>query len=499
MSYLGYPAVEERPLAESGGGDFSGSGPFASDRMAYSPFAHPFAGWITLSDMIADSNPELSEAMRALAGILQAAIEQSVAARFTEIRSSLLEVGIPRWSIDDAERALLSGLLPLSAQELVQEAEQAFAELYETGTVESTEPASSGFIASVVHYGGHAILGREEDLDSPPPRLPVRYEDLPEGFLDYFLPATPLRVVASLDLPSVASGQDFSIWCRRTLHRRGDNLLATEHTYIEREIEGLVNPRFQGDSVTSQYRADVENWQPPEFSESIDLGRPLDQYYYIYELTDPKRSRAARRLRRLLERNAPTIRQAIGEASDKGIELGAAAAAAFGLPVGVLAPLVKPAGRMLWSGLISHLETSLADTTMTPWSISHTTLYSSEYPVGPLSMFILLSPAAPTAKLHQIRRDNYDPDVSKMELGYGERKRSYQRGRGMMGLTRPPNRRCPTDLWAQVVGNNQPAAWTEPGHDQAGFRVLVPHAEAGSDARYASALWADVLGPDVGA
>ena len=484
----------ERPVAQAGGGSSSVAGwPGAGfDPGPYSPFAHPFAGWMALSDMIADSNPELADAMRALAAVLRSALEQSISDRWSEISSTLLQTGIPRWSIADVERALFSGLLPLSAQELAEDAGQAFAELEETETVERTQPASSGLIAGVIHYGGFAVLGREVDPDMPIPRLPVRYEDLPEEFLDYFLPATPLRVVASLDLPSIVSGRGYSIWCQKPLRRRGDNLVATEHTYIDREVNGLTNPRFQGDSVTSEYRDDVESWQPAEFSESINLGSPLDQYYYLYELTDPKRSRATRKLRKLLETNGPAIRQVINSASDTAISAGAAAAP-LALPVTALAPLTKPVARMFWTGLVTHLEKSLADTNMTPWSITHTTLHSPEYPVGPLSMFILLSPAAPRAKLHRIRRDDIDPDVSTMEPSYEENKRAYQRGRGMLGLTQPPNRPCPADLWAHVAGSNEPAAWTEPGQDQAGFRILVPHAEAGDDARYVTALRADVL------
>jgi hypothetical protein len=493
MTSFGDTAVIDSPSA--GGGSFSTSGwPGAGfDPGPYSPFAHPFAGWVALSDLITDSNPELADAMRMLVAILQAALEQSVADSFPGIRSSLEQAGIPRWSIVDVEHTLFSGLLPLSVQELAEEAGQAFAELEETGTVERTEPASTGLMAAIIHYGGHAILGHEVDQDNLPPRLPVPRERIPEDFLDYFLPATPLRVAASLDLPSVASGRDYSIWCREPLRRRGDNLLATEHTYIERKIDGLTNPRFQGGAVTTEYRSDVEEWQPAEFSESIDLGRPLDQYYYVYELTDPKRSRAIRKLRSLLERNGPEIQQVINAASDTAINLGATAAAPMALPVTALTPLTKPVARMFWGGLMSSLGKALADTNMTPWSITHTTLYSPDYPIGPLSMFILLSPAAPAAKLHRIRRDDIDPDVSIMEAGYEERKRAYQRGRGMMGLTQPPTRPCPADLWGHVVDSNEPAAWTEPERDQAGFRVLVPHAEAGADASYASALRADVL------
>jgi hypothetical protein len=130
---------------------------------------------------------------------------------------------------------------------------------------------------------------------------------------------------------------------------------------------------------------------------------------------------------------------------------------------------------------------------MTPWIITHTTLLARQYPAGPLSMFVLASPAAPDAKLHQVRRDAYDPDQSAMNLGYGANVRALQRGRGMIGLSTPPSLTCPADLWAQVAAKNHPTAWTEPSLDGAGFRVLVPHAEAGKGASYVSALRADVL------
>lgn len=271
--------------------------------------------------------------------------------------------------------------------------------------------------------------------------------------------------------------------------------MASEQTYIEREVNGLTNRRFEGSgAVKAEYRPDVEEWLPTEFSESIDLGRPLDQYYYVYELNDPKRSRAVRKMQKLLKSNNNQVRGVLDTAAAAAVTVGVAAAGPLAPTLAPLAPLAQKAGGMLFGGLMSRLGTALEDTNMTPWSITHTTLYIPElYPVGPLSMFILLSPAAPMAKLHRIRRNDNDPDESEMEPGYEEKSRDYQRGRGMMGLSQPPTRSCPGDLWAQVASKNEPAAWTEPGEDRAGFRVLVPHAQAGSEARYVSALRADVL------
>jgi hypothetical protein len=488
-------AVMDRPLAGAGGGQSSGAGwpGGAFESVPYSPFAHPFAGWVALSDLIADSNPELSDAMRAMAAVLQAAAEQSTMNVFPQIRSALAETGIPLAAIADVERAFLSDLLPLSVGDLTELGAEAFTELVDSGTMEPTEPSNTGFIASVIHYGGHSLLGLEMREVESPPRLPVRYDNLPEGFGDYFLPATPLRVTASLDLPPVASGRNFSIWCRKPIHRRGDNLLATEHTYVDRDISGLTNPRFRGEAVTEQYRADVDEWLPADFTESIDTARPIDQYYYVYELSDPKRARAAKKLRQILERNGIEIQQLIKTSSDTAVTLAVGAATSAGVPLATLSPVLRPISRMIWGGILSRLERSLADTNLTPWTITHTTLYLPEYPVGPLSMFTLLSPAAPTAKLHRIRRDNVDPNRSIMDIGYEEKKRAFQRGRGMMGLSEPPEHPCPADLWMNVSSVNQPAAWTEPADDRAGFRVLVPHAEAGDEACYVSALRADVL------
>jgi hypothetical protein len=268
-----YSSVMERPTADAAGGGSSAAGWSAAfESMPYSPFSHPFAGWIALSNLISDSNPELADAMRVLATILQAAIEQMTVELFPEIRSLLAQAGIPRWCVEDAERTLLSGLLPLSVEELAEQASEAFAELKETGTVEPTEPAESGFLASIIHYGGHAILGTEiEGIDTRPPQFPVRREDLPEGFLDHFLPSSGFRTVASLDLPGVVSGRGFSIWCRKPLRRRGDCLEATEHTYIERDVLGLSNTRFRGDSVLEKYRDDIDDWLPGNFSESMSI------------------------------------------------------------------------------------------------------------------------------------------------------------------------------------------------------------------------------------
>jgi hypothetical protein len=494
-----YEDVGAQALSDAGGGRSAGVGePTAAfEPVPYSAFGHPFAGWLALSDMIADSNPELGDAMRAFALVLRAAIEQSVADRFEEVRRLLLEAGIPRWPVDNAERALLSGILPLSVKDLAEEAGQAYAELRDTGTMRITEPPSVGFMASVVHYGAPAILGIKVDQDVPPLLPVLRKEDLPEALRDHYLPPTPFRVAASLDMPAVVNRENqqaFSIWCRKPLRSRGDNLEATEHTYIEREVDGLTNPRFRGtgDAVTSLYRPDIEKWLPADFTESVDQGCEVHNYYYVYELNDPKRSRAIKRLRKMLDYQA--VHSALQLAVTGGVAVGVAATG----PVGpVLAPavaLADPMARVLADGLVGHLQEALSDTSMTPWSITHTTFYGPQYPVGPLSMFMLLSPTEPKAKLHRIVRDKYDQDRSEMNLDYGGVKvRAQQRGRGMVGLTVPPDRRCPSDLWQQVAVKNQPAAWTEPDQDRGGFRVLVPHAEAGKDASYVSALRADVV------
>jgi hypothetical protein len=487
----GYREPETRYQGAGGSGYGNDSGlPPGSGPAPESPFGFPFAGWLALSDLIADANPELGDAMRAQAVVFRAALERSVADQFAGIRRILLLAGIPRWSVDDLERTLLSGALPLDASDLGEVAGQAYADLMQTGTVHPAQPEGGGMLASVMHYGALAVLGADADLGTVPPAgPPVRREDLPEAFFDYFLPEVPLRAAASLDLPAIASGQDFSIWCRSPLRRwRGDNLVAVEHTYVERDIDGLANPRFQDAEapVTTRYRDDIGDWQPAGFADSIRPG--VDNLYYTFRLTEPNRSRAAGRLREQLSQGA--LRQVLGAAVSVGVASGTAAAGPAGA---VLAPVAATAAQALNDALLARLEAALADTNMIPWVISHTTLLTPEYPVGPLSMFVLASPGAPGALLHQVRRDRYDPDSSEMNLGYVAHVRSLQRGRGMVGLTRSPELTCPRDLWGQVATRNQPAAWTEPAVDNGGFRVLVPHAEPGKDASYVSALRADVL------
>jgi len=199
---------------------------------------------------------------------------------------------------------------------------------------------------------------------------------------------------------------------------------------------------------------DIAEWRPTDFTESIDLGRPLDNFYYVYKLTEPKRSRAIRRLRKVLDYDK--VRDVLGQAVAASANVGMAAAGPVGPLVAPLAGLAGPTARILPDGLMSRLETALADTNMAPWSITHTTLYIPEYPVGPLSMFILVSPAAPSAKLYRIRRDDYDPDRSEMDLGYQEKVRAYQQGRGMMGVTVPPG--PPVSLRSVGPGRGQESA-----------------------------------------
>lgn len=495
----GISVVRARPEPE-----YHGSGGGGSDRTAgqtsssagdaHSAFGLPFAGWLALSDMIAsDSNPELGDTMRAQAAVFRAAIERSVADRFADIGEHLQQAGIPRWSVDEAERALLSGSLPLRAEDLAEDARQAYAELAASGTVHATLPESDGLLTSIMHYGGLAILGTGAGEVPLPPRWPIPQEHIPEEFADHLLPDTELRVAASLDLLALTSQQgEYSVWCRSPLRqRRGDNLVATEHTYLDRKVDGLTNPQFRDtDSpVTTQYRDDIAQWQPADFTEALRPG--TDCFYYAYRLTEPKRSRAARRLRAVL--GSDTIRKVLLEAVDAGVTAGMAAA---GPPGALLGKVASTATRSVSDALVSRLEAAFADTTMTPWIIHHTSWLDPRYRVGPISIFVLASPASPGAMLHQIRRDPDDDDSSEMNLDYrpgAVKVAVLQRGRSMFGVSRQPDKLCPRDLWPQVAVKNAPAAWTEPRQDNGGFRVLVPHAEAGKAASYVSALRADVL------
>jgi hypothetical protein len=467
----------------------------------YSAFGHSFAGWLDLSDLIADYNPELGDSMRALAAVLQASIEQSFAAQFPAIRGLLADAGIPSASIDDAERALFSGLMPLSVPDLSAAWREAYAELRQTGTlaeasaVDAPVPAVVEFMASVMHYGAHAMLGTDIDEVDLPPALPIEnLEALPDPFKGIFMGATSFRVAASLELPYQASGSDFSIWCQQPLRRKhGDNLVAAEHTYINRVVEGLTNPRFQGSGtpVKIQYRPDIGELLPVDFAESIDLGTEIDNYYYVYELMEPKRSWLARKLQRAIQFSG------VPELCATAVQIGVTAGAAAAGPIGVaLSPLASPASRIVADELASRLKKGLTDTIMTPWSITHMTLRHPAYPIGPFSIFTLLSPmkGAQGAHLHRVTRDRFNPQQSVMDLDYriSGQARARQRSRWMAGVSQPP-RPCPADLWQQVAAKNQPAAWTEPFDDGGGFRVLVPHAEPGKGVSYVSALRADVF------
>ena len=128
-------------------------------------------------------------------------------------------------------------------------------------------------------------------------------------------------------------------------------------------------------------------------------------------------------MQKLLKSNNNQVRGVLDTAAAAAVTVGVAAAGPLAPTLAPLAPLAQKAGGMLFGGLMSRLGTALEDTNMIPWSITHTTLYIPElYPVGPLSMFIFLSPAAPMAKLHRIRRNENHPDESEMEPEYAGKK-----------------------------------------------------------------------------
>lgn len=74
---VAYTDVRAGTLSGAGGGSSGSTGHLASDfePQPHSAFSQPFAGWLALSDIIAESNPELGDTMRALAAVLRAGIE----------------------------------------------------------------------------------------------------------------------------------------------------------------------------------------------------------------------------------------------------------------------------------------------------------------------------------------------------------------------------------------------------------------------------------------
>ena len=487
----GRPGNKSRTMGAGDGGPPSDRGPEAglSGSAPHSPLGHTFAGWTTLGDLISPSNPKLSSAMRSLAAVLRAGIEYSTKQRFKEIRSILHDKRLPAFAMYHIEDFFLSDHLNATVGETAELAQHYLLDLMRYGTVNRTRPQNSAFLSSVMQYGRQVILGGDaQRLRSP--WLSASQAETVAGLPGHFLPATQLRVVASLELRKFASDAEFSIWCRKPLRWRGDRLIAEEHTYIQRDVCSLSNPRFKGHLVKEEYREDIDELFPVDFVESIDLGRPVDQFYYSYELTGQRRSRSERRMRAILEKNGSAIHEVLQSIAESGTALAEAAATIHGVPIGLIRPLVRPFNRIAADGIKALL---LRDISITPWSITHTTLNMPEFPDGPLSMFTVISAAAPTAKLHRVRRHASDPDVSTMDLRYTEKVRANQQGRGMIGVSKPPEQPCPGDLWGHVALKNQPAVWTEPGQDNGGFRILVPHAEIGRKTSYVSALRADVL------
>jgi hypothetical protein len=483
----GRPGNKPGTMGTGDGGPPSDRGPEAvhPGSAPRSPLGHTFAGWTTLGDMISSSNPKLSSAMRSLAAVLRAGIEHSTNQHFKEIRSILHDKRLPAFAMYHIEEFFLSDHLDATVGEIAELARHHLSDLMRHSTVNRTRPPNSAFLSSVMQYGRQAILGGDAQRLRPPWLSASQAE-----IAGHFLPATQLRVVASLELRKFASDAEFSIWCRKPLRWRGDRLIAEEHTYIQRDVCSLSNPRFKGRIVKEEYREDIDELFPADFVESIDIGRPVDQFYYSYELTGQRRSRSERRMRAILEKNGSEIHEVLQSIAESGTALAEAAATIHGVPIGLIRPLVRPFSRIAADGIKALL---LRDIAITPWSITHTTLNMPEFPDGPLSMFTVISAAAPTAKLHRVRRHSSDPNVSTMDLRYTEKVRANQQGRGMIGVSKPPEQPCPGDLWGHVALKNQPAVWTEPGQDNGGFRILVPHAEIGRKTSYVSALRADVL------
>jgi hypothetical protein len=462
------PAVAGDPVSSI----YSGS---RSDGVSLpSAFGWPVAGWMGLSELIGQSDPEIGDIMRSC-GYLISAVLENEAQNLARDLAGILSQTLPRSAIRAVAADLGTNTCPLTVNDARQALEDAVADSGADLNDPNSWDSGSGLLRNIDEISIEAAANK---LGKSPADLRAHWNS-PGGWY----------LTASLDLPERLNN-NWPVNCIRPAHR-SDRLSVEETTYLNQSVTALENDRVTAGVIQQTYRPNLGGMLVDSYYESLAHGQ-VRCLYFTVKMVEARRNRLVRKLGNSIAEHRGAIIEAINSAVQAAIGV---FAGYTGLPVQQVARgLLDNASRPILERIMRVLEQSIADISMPSWVVTHTAAVGDSRDCVPLSIIQLYTMSSTGSVLYYAKQGPAGVAPSKSyekDIGF-----NYS-GRQMLGHTQPGGS-CPIELWSQVAELNNPVCWTQPEEDEHGFRALLPHKPDFGNASYVSAVRADVVLKPVG-
>ncbi|WAC90188.1 hypothetical protein [Mycobacterium sp. Aquia_213] len=455
-------------------------------------FQAPFEGWLAFADIVADSNPALSDLMAASAYLARSVLEEQMPL-YVDRLGALLDMSPS--AIDSLRVALAADTLPLTPQALadvvqdaVAEAAEADAELF-TNERNYVDTAARSFIDS----------GRTSE------RSANIYDQTLKWLKEKAKPGSSFhwRASCSLERPSALGGRK-PIYCARVAHPYlfGDHVGALEATYGHKLFVGFEGNAQRPGQVGAGggYRATIDDEHPSYYWDS--LSSPTGAWAFTLHLMEGPRVRLASKIAARVEAKQEQINDLIGEQVDNSrnrieelvgravnsLPSDALAATALSAVVHPLVALIALGAKAMFKLVVARLIKVFKEVNLTTWTVWHTTITDSGR--VPISIFTLARPGRRTPGLCRLKSE---PTGAVADDDYQYDPNLQRQARFMIGPTSLGTDTFSENYFKLVADKGQPLAWQEPFETNSGFRILVPHTAPGSKASYVCAIRADVL------
>jgi hypothetical protein len=436
-----------------------------------SAFGWPVAGWMGMSELIGQSDPETGDIMRSCGYLISAVLEDE-AQNLAHGLAEILNQTLPRSAIRAVEADLGTNTCPLTVSDAHQALEDAIADSgVDLDDANSWDPGS-GLLRKIDKI---SIEAAADKLGKDPADLRAHWNS-PGGWY----------LTASLDLPERLNN-NWPVRCVRPAHRFfSDKLLVEETTYLDQPVNALENDHVTAGNIQQAYRPNLDGMLVDSYYESLTHGQ-VRCLYFTVKMIEARQNRLVRKLGNSIAEHHGAIIEAINSAVQAAIGVFAGYTA---LPVQQVARgLLNNASRPILERIISVLERSIADISLPSWVVTHTAAVGDRKDCVPLSIIQLYTMSSTGSVLHWAKQGPAGIAPSKHyeeDIGF-----NYS-GRQMLGHSQPSGS-CPVVLWSQVAELNNPVCWTQPEKDENGFRVLLPHKPDFGNASYISAVRADVI------
>ncbi|WGI32075.1 hypothetical protein QDT91_23190 [Mycolicibacterium aubagnense] len=457
------------------------------------PLQQPLEGWLTLADVVSEVSQEFAEFMLVVADLAMIVAQDAIPGLADSVASKLQISGEAYAGILNAIR---EHAFPLRPAVIAQQLAVAYSELPEEVT--SVIEASPNGLADAAQ-AQFLATGRLADGDERFQDCVDRANELRQR------PKVLLKASCSLEQPQFLGADVSPIYCANLAHSVvRDRISVAEFTYGQLLADSFKGKVFStgpvGDPTTIDpkqkegYRPTIDDLDVEYFWSTARP--PINSWTYTIHLTAGTQfQRASTTAAKLLEDHRASISSEVHArvtSSSGDIDtVMAPILTAVGIGAAVVNPvmhvvvsLAAAAAAAVVTFIVDKVIKGLRGSNLTTWTIGHTVVTGTKW--VPLSIFTVAHAGTPNlccltdnGGVPRVSDYPYDQDI-------------WRKARFMLGETDDAATTFNSDYFNLVADDGRPVAWHDPQDTNGGFRILLPHVQTDSTAKYISAVRADI-------